>query len=136
MKQQKHWNEQIVIKSTRIIIKYPRRAFRLHKTHQWRSNQNSNKAKQVQGWRVLRTLNSKIVVPNTAKVIFSWDKTIFSFPKIQSFVTGYLLKWPLNWYSCQHENGDYWAGDTSGTKRPPTVTSTKWCKLLSKVPGL
>ena len=62
----------IVFKGTRIIIKYVRRTFRLHKTYQWRSDQNSCKAKQVQNWRALRTHNSKKVVPNTTKVIYSW----------------------------------------------------------------
>ena len=49
----------IVIKVTRIIIYYARRAFRLHKTHQWRSYQNNYKAKQIQSWRALRIQNSK-----------------------------------------------------------------------------
>ena len=80
-------SRQIVIESTRIIIQYSRRAFRLHKTHQWRSYQKKYKATQVQSWRPLRIQNTQKVVPNTAKVIYSWDKKILSFSKKSKFCT-------------------------------------------------
>ena len=47
--------QYIVIKGTRLIIYYARQT---HKSHQWHSDQKSNKAKQVQSWRALRTQNS------------------------------------------------------------------------------
>ena len=73
----------------------------------------------------------KKVVPNTAKVIYSWDKKILFFSK--------------NLKVCQQE---IYSNDhiiyirvnigtelmtiglmiPSGTKRPPAVTSTQWCK--------
>ena len=68
-------------------------------------------------------------VPNTAKVIYAWDKKILSFSKISKFGK-------LEIYKNDHiidinfNTGVLTTGLVipSGTKRPPAVASAQWCK--------
>ena len=69
------------------------------------------------------------VVPNTAKVIFAWDKKILSFSKSSKFFIRKIYK---NDHIIDiHVNTEVLTTGLvipSGTKRPPAVASTQWCK--------
>ena len=76
--------QHIVIKGTMIIIQYARRAFRLHKlisdTHiEIFIKPNKYKVEEHSGSKIQN------VVPNTAKVIYAWNKKILSFSKNSKF---------------------------------------------------
>ena len=51
-----------------------------------------------------------------AKVIYACDKKILSISN--TFANKKFIQLPYNWYSCQHQSDDYWAGDTLGDETP------------------
>ena len=69
------------------------------------------------------------VVPNTAKVIYAWDKKILSFSKNSKFFKQKIYK---NDHIIDiHVNTKVLTTGLvipSGTKRPLAVASTQWCK--------
>ena len=71
----------------------------------------------------MRTQHPKKVVPNTAKVIFAWDKKILSFSKNSKFCKQKIYK---NDHIIDiHANTEVLTTAlviSSGTKRPPAVT--------------
>ena len=68
------------------------------------------------------------VVPITAKVIYALDKKILSISKNSFFCKQEIYK--------MTEVLTTGLVIPSGTKHPPAVALTQWCKWFSKVPGL
>ena len=72
-------------------------------------------------------------MPNTAKVIYAWDKKILSFSKNPKFCKQEIYK---NDHIIDiHVNTEVLTTGLvipSGTKRPPAVASTQWCKSYQR----
>ena len=88
-----HWTRwyliEIVIKSTRIIIKYARRAFCLHKTHQIEIFIKPNKYKVEKHWesKIPKSCTKIWLMISIPGIRKSWD-----FQKIQCFINRKFIK--------------------------------------------
>ena len=94
-----------------LIILYAKHAFCLHMTHQWRSDNKSKKAKQVQSRRALRIQNTKNVMPKTTKVIYAWDKKVLCIWNNSHFLKQQIYE---HYRIIDIHVNTTWAGDTLG----------------------
>ena len=118
-------NKLIIDTRTKFYI-YARRAFRLQKTHQWRSNSKKLKKSQIK-YEVEEHWDPKFlkVLQNTAKVIYAWGLSI---KKNSKFCKQLIYKYNyINDNSCQLKKcwllGLWYP---RGNKSPPAVASTQW----------